>query len=299
MKPRLQVGERAALLELTAAGVIGRGEIAPLPGYSTETLGDALGALDGIDFELDLPDSEALAGIRAAIAPLIEPAPSAAFAIETALLAILAARRGCTVASLLGARPGSEIKVNALVGSVDEAARACERGIDTFKVKLDRAASNIPLLVELRQRFGDAVTLRADANRAWTVAEAEAHMDALAPVGLELIEEPVSEWPASWHPPLPVALDESLRHDAEERITAAADALVAVVLKPANLGGVLRSMEIAAHARALGIDAIVTHMRGGPIELASCRALAAALACRRACGLDPHPGLAAWTGGPP
>ena len=80
----------------------------------------------------------------------------------------------------------------------------------------------------------------------------------------------------------------------EHDLSIAADSVRAVVLKPMRLGGAVRCMQIAAAARAVGIEPVVTHMMDGPIALAAARALAFALQPALACGLAAHDALGSW-----
>ena len=100
------------------------------------------------------------------------------------------------------------------------------------------------------------------------------------------------------HPPVPIALDESLAPaGAWERIEPAlrTSNAVAVVLKPMLLGGIARTLDLAARARVAGLDVTVSHLFDGPVALAAASHLAIAVGSRaRASGLAPHGGLAVW-----
>jgi hypothetical protein len=66
------------------------------------------------------------------------------------------------------------------------------------------------------------------------------------------------------------------------------------VIKPA-LHGLRMARALAVQAQGCGIDVVVTHLFDGPLGLRAAAALAFSLPQPpRACGLAPHPGLAAW-----
>jgi L-alanine-DL-glutamate epimerase-like enolase superfamily enzyme len=149
-------------------------------------------------------------------------------------------------------------------------------------------------LQAVRDRLGDAVALRLDANGMLEADGLAATLQALAAYAPELLEEPTApEHMFSVAPsPVPLAMDESLLLEGwDERIRKAASlhTHVAVVLKPMVLGGFLRSLAIANAAAAAGLGVIVTHVFDGSIGSTAAACLALAVRGRvLPCGLDAH-----------
>ncbi len=307
----------------------GLGEASPLPGYSPDDLAACEAELHAFEYsalDLDLaPDGPpGSLGTRLAAVTSRVRAPAARFALETALLDVISrrARRPLwqVLQALHGQRAGTEHAADVALNAVctasdarvlDEIAAARDRGIRCFKLKVGRDFEReLTVLEAVRARHGDEISLRVDANQAWTLDESRAHLQRLAAVAPEYIEEPTPEplahLPALAPLPVPVALDESLAQAfASEEFQAAArvtglDALLAgglvtvLVLKPMLLGGLIRVMALAARAREHGADIVISHLFDGPVALAACAHLAVALATPRACGLDRHTGLQAW-----
>lgn len=313
----------------------GLGEASPLPGHSPDDLAACeaeLRGLDGAGLAVELDDFAAGhgAGHGAGRARLVEVtgrlrAPAARFALETALLDLVGQRAGRPLWQVLralgpqgpdGAAP-EPVPLNAVCAQgdparvVDDVAAVLERGIRCIKLKVGRDFDReLAALEAVRAHHGDEIALRVDANQAWHPAEARAHLQRLAAVAPEYVEEPVVEpmaHLAGLAPlPVPVALDESLVQAFSDSGTTPAapvpdlDALLAaglvrvLVLKPMLLGGALPALALAARARAHGAAAVVSHLFDGPVALAACAHLAVALAATRACGLDRHNGLQAW-----
>lgn len=313
---RAPVDSREGLvLVLTADdGTEGLGEASPLPGYSPDTIDDAAAALDGIHHALAEPLPPALADPAPGSASLVDsleavtrsvPAlagsPSARFAVETALLDLLGRVHGLPVHRLLRASSPAPLKRAALLPppcdprTAPAAREATARGISTLKLKLGSAPFDRELaaLVALRERIGDAVELRLDANGGFG-RDAASRLRALAPVKPGFVEEPVSGTALlallDESPAVPVAADESLADPILAEKLLAHPNLGAVVLKPALLGFV-RALAIAARRTT---PVVVTHLFDGPIALAACAELALSLPNSAACGLDPHPALAAF-----
>jgi o-succinylbenzoate synthase len=300
------------------AGHVGVGESSPLPGYSPDSLDAVAAALGALDWDrlANGPDDPEALGAR--LLEALPPAlPSARFAVETAWLDLLGQRTRQPLWALLqggAASPAPSlarraVPLSELVPSLepDEALRAAEaalrRGIGTIKVKIGRSGAfdrEHALLARLRAELGPAWRLRLDANGALDARTAHEHLARLAPLDVELVEEPV---PAAHlgvgpPPPVPVGLDESLTEPAIwERVAPwiAGGGVAAAVLKPTLLGGLGACRALARRARALGLAVTVSHTFDGPVALAAAAHLALAVASpARASGLAPHPALAAY-----
>jgi L-alanine-DL-glutamate epimerase-like enolase superfamily enzyme len=336
-------GRQGLLVQLRDdRGHRGLGEAAPLPGYSPDDLAACETELRGLDsaaLTIELgPDGIGTHALLAELTGRVR-SPAARFALETALLDLVGQRAGWplwrVLRAILSPGPGqppaepAPVPLNAVCAHgdpgrvLDDVAAAHARGIRCIKLKVGRDFhAELTALEAVRARHGLEISLRADANQAWAPAQAREHLQRLAAVAPEYVEEPVvapMAHLAGLAPlPVPVALDESLafpdtwttpappapvpKLDAPDTPGAPAslDALLAaglasvLVLKPMLLGGALPALALAARARAHGADVVVSHLFDGPVALAACAHLALALAATRACGLDRHNGLQAW-----
>jgi L-alanine-DL-glutamate epimerase-like enolase superfamily enzyme len=310
-----------------ADGTVGLGEALPLPGYSlddattAQRVFGALAARVALDGGLAVPDADgtaprAVARLAAALAPysaLLDAAPSARFALECALVDLLARREGVSAAHWLAdGRALQRVPVSVLLpddarGAISGAAEAAARGHTVLKLKIARSdrtpQQEDELLLAVRAAADAACAngrkpprLRLDANGALTPETVPGRLAALAHLGVELVEEPVAGAALLTMPalPLPWGADESLVDPALAEVLLSLppgrrpDALV---LKPAQLG-LARCLRLAAAACAQGIGLIVTHSFDGDLGHAAACALAAALPVPPwPCGLAPHPGL--------
>jgi o-succinylbenzoate synthase len=294
--------EGVLLLLEAPGGLRGVGEASPLPGYSAEDLPAVFNELCSF-----LPSVQYLPPTPSEIEALCTPlrSPSARFALETALLGLLA----CTLRTSLhglfqpaaGPLPRSgllqETHLDALL---EEATIKVERGLCCLKLKIGASSldRDIELLHALHQALGPAITFRLDANGTLSPQQAASLLQRIAAVPVDLIEEPVA--PSDWEllaPPgssrAPWAADESLLSMADAHL--ARPGLDAFVLKPAILGffGALRlaTRAIEHHKRV-----VITHLFDGPIALAAACELALSLPAEHLlpCGLDLHDALHAF-----
>lgn len=294
------------LVAVRTRDVVGRGEASPLPGFSPDSLADAARDLErardllaGAALALDGSPIDAL---RAILAPLGAMAPSARFAIETALLDLRSRLLGIPLWRDLGADPAAgPLALSALLsGETDaEVARAAEeaaaRGLTTGKLKVGRPSAldrELALAAAARHASGGALRLRLDANGAWTTEEARTALEAFASFAPELVEEPVAgdRWLELGPVPVPLAIDESAAAPGGMQLL---EALLerrlcdAVVVKLSAVGGFTAAEEIVGRAAASGRSVVVTHMFEGPVGTAAAASFAFARCDRtHAAGLD-------------
>ncbi|GAC1434693.1 MAG: hypothetical protein NVSMB51_02510 [Solirubrobacteraceae bacterium] len=190
--------ERVVLeLQLTdeETGLTGRGEAAPLLPYDGVSLGVVQAALEAYRPLLEAPAPPTRGTLLDACRQRADVAQALA-AVDLALWDLAGRRAGKPVCELLSASPAAEIEVNATIGALDRAgaanaaSRAVARGFGTIKLKVG-TGDDAGRVAAVRAAVGPRVQLRLDANGAWSVDGAVRAIEALAPAGLELVEEPV------------------------------------------------------------------------------------------------------------
>ena len=188
------------------------------------------------------------------------------------------------------------IPVNVIVPAVDpERARriVTDSGCATAKVKVaDHPASldeDLARVAAVRAALGPEGAVRVDANAVWDVPTAVAHILALdeAAGGLQYVEQPCAELAELAEVRravgVPIAADESIRRAEDPTRVALAGAADIAVIKCTPLGGVRRSLSVAAEA---GLPCVVSSALETGVGLAAQLALAGALPeLELACGL--------------
>ena len=137
----------------------------------------------------------------------------------------------------------------------------------------------------VRAAAGAEMELRLDANGAWEVDEAVASINALAPAGLELVEEPVHGVSAMRQVRDRVAVRVAMDETAGQPGSLTAKVADAVCLKVSRCGGISRLLAQAALVRASGADVYLASTFDGPLGIAAAVHCAAALKTTAACGL--------------
>ena len=275
-----------------ADGVSGHGEAAPLEPYDGVSIARVRAALEA--YRPVLMQSATANG-----AQLIEACrrvadlPAALAAIDLALWDRAGRRAGKPVAALLTDDPAAEIQVNATVGATDragaaeQAARAAAQGYECVKLKVG-IGDDAGRVAAVRAAVGPHIALRLDANGAWDVEGAVRAIEALTPVGLELVEEPTHGLQAVRAVRERVTARVAIDETAAEHGALGAGVADAVCLKISRCGGIAGLLAAAALVRASGAEVYLASTLDGPLGVAAAVHAAAALASRGplpACGL--------------
>jgi o-succinylbenzoate synthase len=270
-------------------GVVGWGEagaLEPYDGVSTQQVRAALEAYEPILRDGDgTTSSEILARCR-----VVDDLPQALAAVDLALWDRAGNREGQPVADLLSDSPSGSVRVNATIPATDraqaasQAARAVGEGYSCVKVKVG-IGDDAGRVAAVRAAIGNDTELRLDANGAWEVDEAVRSIEALAPAGLELVEEPVHGVEQIRAVRDRVAVRVAMDETAGQPGSLTAKVADAVCLKVSRCGGISGLLAQAALVRATGADVYVSSTFDGPIGIAAAIHCAAALKPDGACGL--------------
>lgn len=288
-----------------AEGAVGYGEAVPLPAYdgvSVERVEQAL--------ERYRPVLAGGAGMNGAelvdACRRADDLPEAFAAIDMALWDRAGRRAGRPVAALITDSPAPAVPVNATISALEEeaakeeAAAAAAAGYACLKVKVGHG-DDAGRVAAVRAVLDPDTALRLDANGAWTVEQAVRNIEALAPAGLELVEEPVHGLAGVREVRERVATRVSIDETAAEHGALTAGVADAVCLKVSRCGGISGLLAAAALVRSSGAEVYVASTLDGPLGVAAGVHAAAALASRGplpACGLATL-GMFEWDGEEP
>ena len=264
-------------------GTVGYGDIAPLPGFSHDTLDEALEAATAwSNYVVGHAAADRDRMVRA-----LACAPSAMFGVEWATFAVAHAAGAAFAQDVF--IEGRRVAVNALIdGSIEEALGQADalgdQGYRAVKVKVGRqkVARDVEMVREVRRVVGDGVAVRVDANRGWDLERALAFARGVADVGIDYIEEPLATTEDleqfAREGGLGVALDETGRDTGYPAgFFAERPWLKAVILKPTLLGGVRMSLQWARGALQHGIRPVVSACFESGVGIAALAHLAAGI----------------------
>ncbi len=271
-------------------GRVGVAEAAPFEPYDGVSLAEVQAQLRGLESALADCDG-------ASLETLVELArshcdlPQARSAIDTAAWDLEGQRTGRSVFDLLGATGSGKVSLNATIGAGDPAAAAqaataaVRDGFSCLKVKVGDGG-DLERLQAVRSAVGPEVAIRIDANGAWNVDQAIAALELLAPLDIELCEEPVHglqqlRQVREGSPAIPIAMDET----AATAGALGSGATDLVCLKLTRCGGISGLIDAAAEVRASGAQIYLASTLDGPAGIAASLQVAAALGPLVPCGL--------------
>ncbi|WP_108648969.1 o-succinylbenzoate synthase [Dongshaea marina] len=244
------------------------GEIAPLPGFSRESLQDAQDEL--IEVVSRLQD-----GLKAKATQ-----PSVQFGLD------------CAQYSWPSAPPKLLAPRHLLQGRPDRVAKHWRQWFGPYpkqiKVKVGRypIAHEVALINELCRLAPDS-KLILDANRSWTKEEAWSICNLLDNKRIDYVEEPCATLEENrfiaTHTSLPVALDEYL---SEHKKIPEFDNLKAVILKPTLIGSIDKCKQLIKSARERGARTIISSSFESTIGINCLSRLAAEWAPGEVHGID-------------
>ena len=262
-------GIHSVILELTTdTGLTGWGEASPWPVFTGTAEGNAaalhtyfrpiLIGSDPVQVEKHM-----LAADKAVVGH-----PEAKAALEMALLDLTGQITGLSVCELVGARMRDDIGMSFSVANpdfdadLDDIAAMWDDGVRIFKLKTGFAGHAFDLMrvEKLRALYGDAADIRIDYNQGLLAYDAVRTIKDFEGLRPTFVEQPVKmhEREALAHiahaVDLPIMADESV-FDPRTALYGAQIRIADIFsLKIMKSGGIRRALEVAAIARAAGIE---------------------------------------------
>ena len=253
-------------------GGVGWGECCPRPYVTGETI-------DSVKQDLSttiLPQllGRELASFEAAADLLVPQLDSmarnqqAAFcAAELAVLDLAGNRFATSAGMVLGPVQTPQVRYSGVIATDDiesvkqNAAFMAKFGVGDVKIKVGASLeSNLEILTTARAILGDEVTLRIDANCAWSATETIRQLTAMQAFSLTGVEQPVpgedidGMRAVTAAKLVPVVADESLCSLEDARILIREQACDVFNVRISKCGGLINAGRIDQLARAAGLD---------------------------------------------
>ena len=284
-------GINAVLLELvTDSGLAGWGEASPWPVFTGTVEANAAALHQHFRPIVIGRDPRQIEPILHAANRALVAHNEAKAALECALLDLTGQIAGLPIAELVGGRFRDTIPLSFSVANPDfeedlgDIARIWDSGVRIFKLKTGFAdhAFDLMRLEKLRAQYGDAIHLRVDYNQGLPAYDAIGHIRDLEVFRPDFVEQPVKRHEREALAEItravdvPIMADESV-FDVQDALRGAAARTADIFsLKTAKSGGIRRCVEIAAIARAAGIEVYggcmfetsVAHMAGAHLMAA-------------------------------
>lgn len=263
-------------------GVQGWGDIAPLPGYSIESIDQVEQLLRG--------------GLQADTSNL---PPSVRSGIDFAVRNCQAHYAGLTLYALLGGQESESSVQTARLITDDEgqAVLSARNRFPVVKIKVGRRAidEDIARVNGIIEELDPGQKVRLDANRAWSIDEYVRFARSIDMARIEFFEEPLAKLAdyraQAGQLEIPFALDESLASfDIHELDSFSC--LAAIVVKPTMTGSISDCARYFDWARTRQKQLVISSAYESGIGMRNLIALAGALGGNSVAGLDTYSRLA-------
>ena len=262
-------GINSALLEvITDGGITGWGEASPWPVFTGTAEGNAAALHVHLRPHLIGEDPVQVEKHLNMAGKVIVGHNEAKAALETALLDITGQISSLSIAELVGGRQREAIPMSFSVANpdfekdLDDIAALHDDGVRLFKLKtgFSEHAFDVMRLEKLRERFGDDVSLRIDYNQGLPAFDAMRRIRDLEAFTPAFVEQPVKMHERAALADITRAVDVPIM--ADESVFDPREALLGAEMRIANIfalkimksGGIRRALEVAAIARATGIE---------------------------------------------
>jgi O-succinylbenzoate synthase len=296
---KLQNRQGLIIRLISEQGDEGFGDVAPLPGFSQETLSEALVQMQFLRSKLrDQAIPERLTKFSGQFDQWLDSfdlRPSARFGFESAVLHLLANAHHAPVHKLIPATTYHPVRVTGLLSGdkkqlITQTKELIGQGFSALKLKVggDIDEDIEKVLTVNNLAYGKAL-LYLDANQMWDFEEAVSFGKAIGCAAASYIEEPfkgISRIPEFFDQTLiPVALDESIKGLSLEEIRAISG-VETIVIKPTMLGSIEKTLQLLTQAENFALDAVISSSFESSIGLWMLANIVEASTHNTAAGLD-------------
>lgn len=253
----------------TDEGVTGYGEAAPFSYVTGDSLATVLSVGEDLKESLIGMDPRAIGAIHRAMDSMYAGNGAIKAGIDIACYDIAAKAAGVPLYKYLGGDdPALHSDVTIGIGTPEAMAKAAgewvEKGFDIIKVKLgEDIALDTARIAAIREKVGEDIRIRVDANQGWSVNDTVRISKALDELGVDLIEQPVPAHDLAGlaeiktRTDLLIAADESCHSIYDAARIAAMRAVDVVNIKLMKCGGIYNAIKIAAICEGAGIPCMI------------------------------------------
>ena len=262
--------------------LVGFGEAPPTGPITGDTTGGIIGAItDHIGRSIIGMDVDDFEDVLQKVQKSIVGNTSAKAAVDMALWDLYGQKYGIPVYKLMGGARKNittdiTISVNDPEIMVKDALIALDRGYDCLKMKVGiNPQLDVARLKDVRQAVGNDITIRIDANQAWTPKQAVRILNDMQDQGLqiELVEQPVASHDLEGlkyvtdRSYVPVLADESIYSPADAATILKMGAADLLNIKLMKCGGLYNALKICSLAEVYGVECMIGCMLEAKISV--------------------------------
>ena len=274
----------------TDEGYIGYGEASPIPNFNDETFEASGYSLEGFKLAINGVGEIEIEEIMILIKAHTFEAPSANFAIETAIYDILSQQKNITLSKFLNSDALSQVYVN----GVYQLTKLNNYSVIKVKCGFRNLYDEIELLEGLSAKY-DNVRFIIDLNQAYDLPKAIRFFKEVSRFKIDYIEQPIEKnnfedlLELSFHSEIPIALDESIKNLQSINKALSINCGDVFIIKPQSIGSFSNIQKAISLVREGGKIPVITSSLEGSIGRLATMHLVSANCIKHTCGLLMEP----------
>ena len=228
---------KGCIIKIISQSFVGRGEVAPLDGFSKETFQEIIWGLEAFIKAIELNTEYTFNELLNVAEIHCSEIPSLHFAIDTALYDIEGQIRGLSISKILNPKCKNEVHLSDICTTKDQI-----KNIKSNHVKYKLGVNDLNYDIEILNsicEYNQSIKLRLDANQAYTLEEFQYIYKQLSHLNIEYFEEPINApniYKLEQIKNINIAIDESLYMGNDYQDWIDMRLISSVIIKPSILG---------------------------------------------------------------
>ena len=263
---KMQYTERKGFfITLSLGNYQGRGEVAPLPGFSLESLNECLWAIEQLKNALKKGSNYEPSELLDLFELFASDTPCLNFALDIALYDVLSQIKKIPISKYINENSLDQINFSSMIS------KSLNKN-DTIKVKfgVNDLQAEIKHFKKIQSDFPDSTYFRLDANKSYNVDDAIFLLNELEKYNIEFIEEPLSDMSIDnlkrikKYSSINIALDESIISNNYNELIAS-NLIDCVVLKASLFGSIKKIKHLNQYLKKNKIKLVLSSALHSPI----------------------------------
>ena len=252
-------------ITLSLGGYQGRGEVAPLPGFSQESIDESLWAIEQLKNALKRGSNYEPSELLELFELFTSDTPCLNFALDIALYDILSQIKKVPISKYINKNALSQINFSSMSGK-----SLNKSDIIKLKFGVNDLQTDIKYFKKIQSDFPAGTCFRLDANNSYDVDDAIFLLNKLEKYNIDFIEEPLSDMSINnlkrikKYSSINIALDESIISNNYKKLIASG-LIDCVVLKASLFGSIKKIKHFNQYLKKYKVKLVLSSALHSPI----------------------------------
>tara|TARA_B100000953_G_scaffold215067_1_gene177755 strand:- start:542 stop:1558 length:1017 start_codon:yes stop_codon:yes gene_type:complete len=277
------------IIKIMSQPFVGKGEVAPLDGFSKENFQEIIWTLEAFIKSIELSTEYTFNELLNLAEIHCFEIPSLHFAIDTALYDIEGQTRNLSISKILNPQCKNEINLSNLY-TVNEKIKNIKSNYIKYKLGVNDFYHDIKILNSINEH-NQSIKLRLDANQAYTLEEFQNIYKQLSHLNIEYFEEPIKKpdkYKLEKIKDINIAIDESIYMNNDYCQWIEMGLINTVIIKPSIWGGFKKFNSLIKQCEQHNVNIVLSSALENSIGNMATIQLAAALDNQISHGLNIH-----------